>query len=317
MNSQLNSTTNTTFPSACQGTFTRTGTPCFAIGGFLEESSGRSQRLELTIHKSRHPVDVSEATALNLFNKYNIARPFSTPPTYTKPASLSGFIPLPGGVATRSPVLPKPGHPYSFNQQLLAALHFATHHPSGNENRVGAKRRHEDGQQAGWLGERVHAECRTVERQRRPAGAKAAQPVATETTPEAALPAHTLRVDYQIHVTGGNEVVANIRSRFDLPLALREESLARTDGDFADIFDKIVVAPLLTQVRAHLQGRFDHYAEMKAKQTAPPEAPLPSPHNGAYKSPKPANGTPLDMPELDAKPPLPQTPWQRGLVGAE
>jgi hypothetical protein len=132
--------------------------------------------------------------------------------------------------------------------------------------------------------------------------------VATETTPEAALPAHTLRVDYQIHVTGGNEVVANIRSRFDLLLALREESLARTDGDFADIFDKIVVAPLLTQVRAHLQGRFDHYAELKAKQNAPPEAPLPSPRNGTYTSPKPTNGALFTMPDIDAKPPLPTRP---------
>lgn len=64
MNSQLNSSTITTFPSACQGTFTGTSTPCFAIGGFFEESSVRAQRLELTIHKSRYPIDVLEATAL-------------------------------------------------------------------------------------------------------------------------------------------------------------------------------------------------------------------------------------------------------------
>lgn len=133
------------------------------------------------------------------------------------------------------------------------------------------------------------------------------QPLATETTPEAPLPDHTLRVEYVIRVVGGNEVVANIESRFDLPLALKEESLARTDGDFPEVFDKIVVAPLLTQVRAHLQSRFDHYAEMKAKQTAP-EVPLPSPPNGQYKPSKPTNGTPHEMPEIVAKPPLPRRP---------
>jgi len=132
------------------------------------------------------------------------------------------------------------------------------------------------------------------------------QPI-TETSPEPPLPDHTLRVDYEIHVTGGNEVVTDIKSRFDLPLALKEESLARTDGDFADILDKIVVAPLLTQVRAYLQGRFDHYAELKAKQTAA-ETPLPPHSNGGYKSPKPVNATPLDMPDIDCKPPLPRRP---------
>lgn len=132
-------------------------------------------------------------------------------------------------------------------------------------------------------------------------------PLATETTPDASPPEHTLRVEYEIRVRGGNEDVATIKSRFDLPLALKEESLARTDGDFADIIDKIVVAPLLTQVRAHLQGRFDHYAELKAKQTAA-ETPLPPHSNGGYKSPKPANATPLDMPDIDCKPPLPRRP---------
>lgn len=133
------------------------------------------------------------------------------------------------------------------------------------------------------------------------------QPLATETSPEPPLPEQTLRVEYEIRVRGGNEDVANIKSRFDLPLALKEESLARTDGDFADIFDKIVVAPLLTQVRAHLQGRFDHYAEMKAKQLAT-EAPLPSPPNGQNKSPKPTKGASFTMPDLDCKPPLPTRP---------
>ncbi len=134
------------------------------------------------------------------------------------------------------------------------------------------------------------------------------QPTVTETTPEALLPDHTLRVEYEIRVLGGNEVVANIKSRFDLPLALKEESLARTDGDFADVFDKIIVAPLLTQVRASLQSRFERYQEARTKQIAPPEAPLPSPHNGQYKSPKPANGTPHEMPEIDPRPPFPRRP---------
>jgi len=133
------------------------------------------------------------------------------------------------------------------------------------------------------------------------------QPSVTATSPEAPLPEHTLRVEYEIRVLGGKADVANIRSRFDLPLALKEESLARTDGDFPEVFDKIVVAPLLTQVRAHLQSRFDHYADLKAKQTAA-ETPLPSHSNGGYKSPKPANATPLDMPDIDCKPPLPRRP---------
>jgi hypothetical protein len=141
----------------------------------------------------------------------------------------------------------------------------------------------------------------------------------TETNTEATLPDHTLRVEYEIRVLGGKEDVATIKSRFDLPLALKEESLARTDGDFADVFDKIVVAPLITQVRAHLQGRFDHYAEMKAKQLAA-EAALPSPPNGQYKPPKPTNAASFAMPEIDTKPPLPTRPgsrdWAAGKNGA-
>jgi len=127
------------------------------------------------------------------------------------------------------------------------------------------------------------------------------EPVTT-TSPEAPLPEHTLRVEYEIRVLGGKEDVANIKSRFDLPLALKEESLARTDGDFADILDKIVVAPLLTQVRASLQSRFERYQEARAKQNTPPEAPLPSPPNGQYKPSTPGNNKHVIVSGMECKP---------------
>lgn len=166
MNSQLNSTTNTTFPSACQGTFTGTGTPCFAIGGFLEESSVRSQRLALTIHKSRHPVDVSEATALSLFNNQATVLRFSALRNHLNTSRINRFLLAMGGVAPPSPAPLHPGQSFSFSRQLLAAHHFATRRQSENQTVAGAQRRPRTGQQVGCLSGGDHAERRTGERKR-------------------------------------------------------------------------------------------------------------------------------------------------------
>lgn len=132
------------------------------------------------------------------------------------------------------------------------------------------------------------------------------QPLATETTPEAPLPDHTLRVEYVIRVVGGNEVVANIESRFDLPLALKEESLARTDGDFPEVFDKIVVAPLLTQFRVYLRQRYERYD--KARQEAAPKTPCQPSASIPFNQRKPTYGSQFAMPEIEPKPPFPTRP---------
>ena len=125
---------------------------------------------------------------------------------------------------------------------------------------------------------------------------------------EPPLPDHTLRIEYSFRVLGGRDLVADLRSKLDLPLTLTKESLARTDGDVADIIDKIIVAPMLTEIRAYLQQRFDCYADAKTKQTSPePHAPT---HAG-IRSPKPPNGAAFAMPEIDARPPLPKPPGSR------
>jgi hypothetical protein len=43
------------------------------------------------------------------------------------------------------------------------------------------------------------------------------------------------------------------------PSTVRVRYLARTD--FAEILNKIVIVPLLTQVRPQMQGRFEYYTE--------------------------------------------------------
>lgn len=59
-------------------------------------------------------------------------------------------------------------------------------------------------------------------------------------------------------VDGGRQRTKK-HARRTTPLTVRVGYLARTD--FAEILNKIVIAPLFTQVRPLLQGRFDCYAE--------------------------------------------------------
>lgn len=109
----------------------------------------------------------------------------------------------------------------------------------------------------------------------------------------------TIRVEYAIKIQGGTEVILDVTSQFDLPLALREECLAQTDADFAKILDTVAFAPVLTQVRAYLQRRFEGYAEIKAKQATPP---LMRP-NSTRVGQRPG-GTHVTMPAIESTPPL-------------
>ena len=107
-----------------------------------------------------------------------------------------------------------------------------------------------------------------------------------------------VRVEYTIKIQGGKEVILDVTSRFDMPMALRQESLARTDSDFAEILNKIVFGPVLGRVREYLQKRFEDYAEVKTK---PAESSPPNPNaNGVGKRPM---GTHFTMPAIDPTPP--------------
>lgn len=119
-------------------------------------------------------------------------------------------------------------------------------------------------------------------------------------------PDNTLRVEYTIHVLGGKDVVANIESSFDMPMSLEEESLPRTDGDFAEVFDKIVVAPLLTQFRVYLRQRYERYD--KARQEAAPKTPCQPSASIPFNQRKPTYGSQFAMPEIEPKPPFPTRP---------
>ena len=126
---------------------------------------------------------------------------------------------------------------------------------------------------------------------------------------EPPLPDSTVRVEYSIRIFGGAEVVADIRSRFDLPLALEADCLARTDLAFAELLDTIVVSPVTTQFRGFLQTCYDRYAKARAKpETAvkPPPDPLAS---LGLTLPPLANSDSFDLPEESAtKFPVPKMP---------
>lgn len=115
---------------------------------------------------------------------------------------------------------------------------------------------------------------------------------------EPPLAEDAVRVEYAIKIQGGKEVILDVTSRFDMPLALREESLARTDCDFAEILNKIVFGPVLGRVREYLQQRFEDYAEVKTEQAASP--PMNPNANGVGKRPM---GTHFTMPAIDPTPP--------------
>lgn len=108
-----------------------------------------------------------------------------------------------------------------------------------------------------------------------------------------------IRVEYAIKIQGGTEVILDVASQFDLPLALREECLTQTDAGFAQILDTVVVAPVLTQVRAYLQRRFEGYAAIKAKQATPLLM-----HPNSTRVGQQPGGTQVTMPAIESTPPL-------------
>jgi hypothetical protein len=132
------------------------------------------------------------------------------------------------------------------------------------------------------------------------------QKSSAETSSNPQLPDSTLRVEYTIHVLGGKDVVADVKSSFDMPMSLEEESLPRTDGDFAEVFDKIVVAPLLTQFRVYLRQRYERYD--KARQEAAPKTPCQPSTSTPFNQRKPTYSSQFGMPQVEPKPPLPTRP---------
>jgi hypothetical protein len=121
----------------------------------------------------------------------------------------------------------------------------------------------------------------------------------------------TVRLAYELVLHGGRDEVVRIKSQLVLPLALEVENLAQTDVSFPELFDQVIVRPLVAKFRAFLQRRFDAAsraeAEAKAKQAAA-EVPMPANLDGGYKPSKPSNGTTFTMPEINPRPPLPQGP---------
>ena len=120
---------------------------------------------------------------------------------------------------------------------------------------------------------------------------------------EPEVPADTVRVAYSFRICGGTEVVVDVRSSFDLPLALGPESLAQTDVHFPELLDRIVVQPLSTRFHSFLQMRFEMASRAAIEEqcaTEPP--PFQPPAAGGIRLAKSANGASFGQPEIDAKP---------------
>lgn len=128
-------------------------------------------------------------------------------------------------------------------------------------------------------------------------------------TAEPSLPTDTVRVEYAIRIQGGMEIIADLESRFDLPLALREACLAKTDCDFPQLLNSIIVTPVVTQFREFLRDQIERYDALRTKQEPPPEAPA----SMGLKLPKSANGNPVITPPIQTKPALPTARMPAGL----
>lgn len=117
----------------------------------------------------------------------------------------------------------------------------------------------------------------------------------------------TVLLAYQLVLHGGREEVVRIKSQLILPLALEAENLAQTDVSFPELFDRVIVRPLVTKFRSFLQRRFDAASRTEAEAKAV-EQPPPAPMNMGL---KPTNGASFAMPEIDTRPPLPKPPGSR------
>jgi hypothetical protein len=106
---------------------------------------------------------------------------------------------------------------------------------------------------------------------------------------------------------GGRDEVVRIKSQLVLPLALEVENLAQTDVSFPELFDQVIVRPLVAKFRAFLQRLFDAASRAAVEKEAA-EQETPQPANMEFKRSKPTNGATFTMPEIDPKPPLPTRP---------
>jgi hypothetical protein len=109
---------------------------------------------------------------------------------------------------------------------------------------------------------------RTENWARRPRDARDPLPLrrpAPPKAPEPPLSPTALKVDYFIKITGGPEVVAEVKSCFDFPMALQPECIASTDASFGEVLNRILVQPAEIRVRSFLQKKFE---ESTAQDTA-------------------------------------------------
>lgn len=128
-----------------------------------------------------------------------------------------------------------------------------------------------------------------------------------------------VRLDYEFVLRGGREEVVRVKSQLILPMALALENLPLTESSFPEMVDRVLVQPLNTKFRAFLQRLFDA-ASRAAVEKEVAENETPPPVNKEFTRSKPGNGASFAMPEIDAKPPLPQRPssagWRGGMNGA-
>jgi len=137
-------------------------------------------------------------------------------------------------------------------------------------------------------------------------------PTDREILDDAAVAEDTVLLAYQLVLRGGREEVVRVKSQLVLPMALALENLPQTDVSFPELFDQVIVRPLVAKFRAFLQRRFDAASRTEAEaKAAPVEAPFQPAFSMNVKPTKPTNGASFVMPEIDAKPPLPQRPGSR------
>lgn len=123
---------------------------------------------------------------------------------------------------------------------------------------------------------------------------------------------HTLRLDYEMVLRGGREEVVRVKSELVMPLALELENMAQTDLSFPELFDRVIVRPVVTKFRSFLQKRFDAASAAEAKKRSDVE-PLPTPSPSTnIKLPKPANGTSYPIPDMSPKLPTARMPGGNG-----
>ena len=128
--------------------------------------SGGNDGHPIARSKTIHAAAYSPTITVRQYNNKANALRFSALRPHNNLNSINSLLVATGGVAPRSPALPKPGHHLSSSQQLLAAFHLAARRSSGKKTVVGAKRRPRTGQRAGRLSQRDHMGRRAGERQR-------------------------------------------------------------------------------------------------------------------------------------------------------